>query len=99
MTHEDFKEELAYMQLEPWYDEQNILYLAQVAMMIAEVNRDRKQKPSNYQVKDFLFDFDPPPEMPITEDRIEAIFRGLAEAMPYRGASADGDNCKPSGES
>lgn len=92
MSFEEFKEQLAYFRIEPHYDEQYTMYMAQIALLIAEVNRDRKVKPDSYKLLDFLFDFDPKPEMPITEDRIEGIFRGLAEVFKQQKESADGNN-------
>ena len=95
MTHEDFVEEIAYMRLVPSWDEQMHMYLAQIAMFFVEVHRDRSKKATPFQLSDFMFDFDPKPEKPITEDKIFTIFEALASAFPYTGA-ASGDNSKPS---
>lgn len=101
LTHEDLKEELAFIELEPWPEEQTFLYLAQIAMMIAEIHRDRNKRAAPFQLHEFMFNWKElrkqarKKNQPISEDRIEEIFRALAEAQSARSVS-NGDNSKPS---
>lgn len=87
----EFKELQAYERIRPHQDTQLRLYLAQLAMLIAESNRDADKRKSPFELKEFIMRFRKRRAKKQTEDDMIAICKMMADLWPYRG-SVNGDN-------
>lgn len=63
----ELSEWIAYYRLDPFGQERADMRAAVVASIIANVNRDKKQKP--YTMMDFMLNFEPPKQMSTKEIR------------------------------
>lgn len=69
---------MAYEAVEPFPAQRTELYLAQLAMLIANANRDRTKQPTPYPLSDFLLFRE---ERELTEGEIAAKNAATLEAM------------------
>lgn len=73
LSYAEFCEWLAFMSVEPIGDRRSDLHFAMLESLIANVNRDPKQRSKAYEVKDFLFDFWDDRPKPSLLDKFKAI--------------------------
>lgn len=79
ISHEHFKELLAYDRLQPHVDDMLPVYFANLTRVLAEVNRDDKQRALPYTMQDFLWPFRgaPAARQDDVEAALDSMFRGL----------------------
>lgn len=83
---------LAYERIRPHIDNQLVLYLAQLAAIIAEANRDHKARSEPFSLSDFIIDFRRKRRAVMQEADIEAFFRALAGAKHGNDSDARGES-------
>ena len=77
-----FQEWQVYAAIEPFGEPRADLRMAQVCALLANINRDRKQRPQPYTIRDFMFEFDREPEPEETKlERQLAAGRMIASAV------------------
>lgn len=82
ISHREFCELLAMERMSPPSETLIQLYLAQLALLIAESNRDAKQQPEPFKLSDFLMRPKRRKRKRVMQDsEIEAFFRALAGAQ------------------
>jgi hypothetical protein len=69
MPYADFLEFMAFYEIEPWGLAVQDAMQANAVQVLANVNRDAKQRPEPYRIKDFLLFA--PPEAPKAEPTVD----------------------------
>lgn len=75
--------------MEPFGDRRMDLLIGLLCSVLANINRDPKTKPQPYKAEDFMFSWDPKPEVRQTEKQIFAFMKFLQAAQNARVEAAE----------